>query len=61
MHTLITYPQYRFPKVLKVSDTCTGGDFGLLVALLSTVLVIINLKISADLINTSKKLFVPDS
>lgn len=55
MHTLITYLQYRFLKVLKMSDTYTRGDFGLLVGLLSTVLVITNLKISAELINTNKR------
>lgn len=55
MRTLITYPQYRFPKVLKALDTYSWSDFGLLVTLLSTVLMITNLKISAELINTNKR------
>lgn len=55
MHTLITYPQYRFLKVLKILDTYTRGDFDLLVGLLSSVLVIINLRISTELIITNKR------
>lgn len=59
----ITYPQYRFSKLLKISDTYTKGNYDLLGGLLSTVLVIINSRISAELINTSKgqMSFVPDS
>jgi len=55
IHTLITYSQYIFPKVLKVSCTCTRGDFGRLLRLIRTVLVIINVKISSELMNTNKR------